>query len=548
MLKKIKILLMVILVFYIVQVPINIYSENKNDKTFKIGFYDYEPYYFFNNKGKPTGYYVDLLELLKKDTGIEYEYMMLEVSKCLERLETGEIDVLLGLGKTPEREDKFIFTDNYVDVEKFGVYTNKDIDYGKLTDLEGVNFAHIKNEANYQWILNFLEEKNISVNKVEVSNYEEAREKLLDGSVDAIAATITDKKLKAKNKIYEFSTGPVYIAVSKGNEELINKINVALDKYSSLDPNPTEELHNKYFNKLAYIGEDTVLKVKIFIIFLIILLSILLYMNIHPKIKKKIIQKKIRERINNNKYLLYYQPIIDPKRKCVMGLESLLRLKDINGNILTPFLFMNEIEENNMGAEISIWILKQLIKDYKEISRYNCIDNEDIYISFNITTKEMENTEFIKEVIKTIKENNVKRNSICMEIIESVKINDLTKIKESINLLKENGIIIAIDDFGVEYSNLDIIEKIEFDILKLDKYFIDNLEESHFRQEIIKFLSNLLVKLDKSIVAEGVETKTQNNIIKNIQNNKIYIQGYYYSKPLPLEKLRDISKSYCKAK
>ncbi len=273
--------------------------------------------------------------------------MMLEVSKCLERLETGEIDLLLGLGKTPEREDKFIFTDNYVDVEKFGVYTNKDIDYGKLTDLEGVNFAHIKNEANYQWILNFLEEKNISVNKVEVSNYEEAREKLLDGSVDAIAATITDKKLKSKNKIYEFSTGPVYIAVSKGNEELIskinvaldkysslapnlddiaanitekklkaknkiyefstgsvyiavskgneeliNKINVALDKYSSLDPNPTEELHNKYFNKLAYIGEDTVLKVKIFIIFLIILLSILLYMNIHPKIKKKIIQKK----------------------------------------------------------------------------------------------------------------------------------------------------------------------------------------------------------------------------------------------------------------
>ncbi len=204
-----------------------------------------------------------------------------------------------------------------------------------------------------------------------------------------------------------------------------------------------------------------------------------------------------------------------------MGFESLLRLKDINGNILTPFLFINEIEENNMGAEISIWILKQLIKDYKEISRYNCIDNEDIYISFNITTKEMENTEFIKEVIKTIKENNVKGNSICMEIIESVKINDLTKVKESINLLKENGIIIAIDDFGVEYSNLDIIEKIEFDILKLDKYFIDNLEESHFRQEILKFLSNLLVKLDKSIVAEGVGTKTQNNIIKNIQNNKI---------------------------
>ncbi len=532
-----KSILSKILIFTIciVQLPTAIYADTNINRTLKVGLYDYDPYYFINKDGKPSGYYNDLLELLKKDLNIEYEYTILEVSKCIERLETGEIDLLLGLAKTPEREDKFIYTDHYIDIEKYGIYTNKDIEYGKLSELEGLKFAYIKNEENYRWIYNFLEEKNISVIPVETDNYEDARNLLLNEEVDAISSTITDKKIRGKNKIYEYSSGPVYIAASKGNEELIHKINDKLQEYSSMNQNPIETIKSKYFSN--NIDKDLMIKINLSLLMVSILILMLMYSKLHPVIKKKIIKKKIKIRMNNGDYILYYQPIINPKEENIIGFEALLRLKDDTGRILTPYFFIKEIEDNDMEEEISLWILKQIIKDHKKISNADYIGNDEFYISFNLSTKEVENEAFIQKIIDIINKESIKKNTICVEIMESVRINDLKRIKKSVNLLRDNGIQIAIDDFGVEYSNLDVIEKLEFNILKLDKYFIDHIETSSMRREIVNFLSNLLEKFDKSIVAEGVERKEQNDIIKNIDNKKLYIQGFYYSKPLPIERI-----------
>ncbi|MCU9811703.1 EAL domain-containing protein [Paraclostridium sp. AKS81] len=107
--------------------------------------------------------------------------------------------------------------------------------------------------------------------------------------------------------------------------------------------------------------------------------------------------------------------------------------------------------------------------------------------------------------------------------------------------LKKCGFMIAIDDFGVEYSNLDILEKLDFDIVKIDKYFIDSIESSIFVKEIIIFLSNICKATNKSIVCEGVEYKCQKDFIKNIKNEKIYIQGYYYFKPLSINEINKIN-------
>lgn len=523
----------------ILSMPINLYAQNETNKTLKVGFYNYEPYYYMNKDGKPDGFYNDLLELLKRDVGIEYEYMMLDVSKCIERLETGEIDLLLGINKTPDREQKFIYTDHYIDVEKYGIYTNKDIDYGKLQELENLRFAFVENEENSNWIYEFLQEKNINTEPVNTTNYEEAKQMLLDETVDAITYTITDSSLRNKNKIYEYSAGPVYIAASKGNEELILKINNMLEEYSRTSKNPLEEIKGSYFGKS--INKDTIMIMSLTIVLLIGIVMFMVLNRIYPIIKNRIVITKIRSRMIKNKYMLYYQPIIDPKRGVLVGFEALLRLKDSKGNILSPYLFIKEIEENDMMSEVSIWILKKILTDYKKIQSYNNINNKEFYISMNVSSKDMENKEFINEAVEIIKNNKIPRSTICMEIVESMKINNLSNMKDAIDKLHDSGIKIAIDDFGVEHSNLDTIEKLKFDILKLDKYFIDGVEISKTRREIIELISRLSATQDKVIIAEGVETEGQRQIIKNMDNQKLYIQGYVYSKPICIEEVNNIS-------
>ncbi|WGX77851.1 EAL domain-containing protein (plasmid) [Paraclostridium bifermentans] len=103
--------------------------------------------------------------------------------------------------------------------------------------------------------------------------------------------------------------------------------------------------------------------------------------------------------------------------------------------------------------------------------------------------------------------------------------------------LKEHGFFIAIDDFGVEYSNLDLLNEIDAKIIKLDKYFINDIKTTLLKRKIIEFVSEICKVSDKSIVCEGVENDEQLEIIKNIDYEKIYIQGFFYSKAISIEEL-----------
>ena len=131
-------------------------------------------------------------------------------------------------------------------------------------------------------------------------------------------------------------------------------------------------------------------------------------------------------------------------------------------------------------------------------------------------------------------------NKICLEIVEKVKINDLEKINTYITDLKRNGFKIALDDFGVEYSNLDRIMKLNFDIIKVDKYFIDSICEDEVQREIVLFIIKIAYFTKKSIILEGVENMNQHNLIKNIDNENLHVQGYLYSKPISIDDIQKL--------
>ncbi|MGL5312652.1 MAG: EAL domain-containing protein, partial [Peptostreptococcaceae bacterium] len=305
-----------------------------------------------------------------------------------------------------------------------------------------------------------------------------------------------------------------------------------------------QSIHKDYMNYI--VKKDEMRKVEdeikvveslnILLITAIVVGSIFAYkINIYPILKIKKLRKKVELNISNNKYLTYYQPIINPKKNEIVGFEALLRLKE-NDKLIMPNIIIKEIEESNMMSKVSIWILTKIIEDYKVIESTKNIGN-NFYISMNISLKEVEDDNVIGEIINIVKSSELKRNAICIEITENIGATNMNKVANNIVSLRNAGILIAIDDFGVEYSNLSIIDSIEYDIVKIDKTFINNIDKSELNKSVILFCDYLLGQKGKVVVIEGVEENNQVEFIKNTKSEKFYIQGYFYSKPVGIDEV-----------
>lgn len=371
---------------------------------------------------------------------------------------------------------------------------------------------------------------------IDVYNYPEDEEYLHDNKVDFIIEnkrSNIDYENKNIKKIFEFSSGPVYIVSRKGNKKLIERINSALGEIEDDEENDT----NLYFNDFDEYLNKLEIK-KLFVGIFLIIITLFIYKKRKNKIFAIRTKRKIRNYMKNDKYILYYQPIVDPKTNGVKGFESLLRLNK-NGKILTPDSFIREIEDNNMSLEVSLWLLKKVIADYRIIKDYRMVKGSNFYISLNVSFKEIENPKFLRSLMKIAKDYKIDDCNICLEIVEKFGMEDIGRIQSAIRIIKEYGFLIAIDDFGVEYSNLDLLNKIDSDIVKLDKYFADNLDKSIINKKTVEFISEICNISNRTIVFEGVEGKYQVNIIKAFPYEKIYIQGYFYSKPVDIETLKD---------
>lgn len=506
-------------------------------KTIKVGFYEYYPYYYLNKNSIPDGYYNELLEVISNKLNLNYEYVDCNITNALQKLKSGEIDLVFGISKTPDREKEYEFTDHYINNDNFAIYTNKNIKSGDLKALNGLKMGYLKGEENNEWILRFLNNKGINVNIKNVSNYLQDKEYLYNNKVDFVVEnTRSNLNYENKNikKIFEFSSGQVYIVSRKDNKKLIERIDSVLGDLEENEEQKDVNLYSKYFNEYL----DKLKNEKLLIVIFLMIILAFIYKKRKDKIFAIRAKRKIRCYMKNDKYILYYQPIVDPKTNKVKGFESLLRLNK-DGKILSPYSFIKEIEDNNMSLEVSLWLLKKIIADYRIIKDYKLVKGSNFYISLNVSFKEIENPKFLRALMKIAKDYKIYDCNICLEIVEKFGMEDIGIIQSAIRIIKEYGFSIAIDDFGVEYSNLDLLNKIDSDIVKLDKYFADNLDKSIINKKTVEFISEICRISNRTIVFEGVEEKYQVDIVKAFPYEKIYIQGYFYSKPVDIETLKD---------
>lgn len=502
---------------------IEIFSLEK-DKNIKVGLYSYAPYYYKDKNNNITGYYHEFLDILCKDANITYEYVNVDIDSGLEKLKSKEIDILLGLHYSEERFKELIYSENYISLDNKKMYIkDMNISYGNLKYLNEKKLAYIKGDLGDSWISNALKSKNVNIDLIGGKNLDECINMFKRGEVELISLPQGNNSLTNYNKIFKYSAGMTYIVGNENSRHIIKKFDEVINtKYKSQYNNKLLNLYNKYFRK-EIIAMHLAILCCIFL-----LIAIISYKIIYPFVKKRVTRRKVILNKKNDNFILYYQPIVNSNNNEVVGFESLLRLKYKNNKILPPSCFIKDIKVSDMFVEMNLWILERVIYDYKVISNYNCYKNKDFYISINLSFEELENEYFVNKIIEIANENKIKPGSICLEIVEKIGIKDLKNIKTTIKNLKNNGFKIAIDDFGIEYANLNILEIIEFDIIKLDKYFADNIVKSKINNEVIKFMSNITLITNKYFVIEGVEENYQIEEIKKICHNNIYTRIFLF--------------------
>lgn len=507
-------------------------AEENNQIT--VGYYDYEPYFYIDKQGQVTGIYHEIIQQLAQDLDLEVNYVMEGFSDIIERSKNNEVDLMLGLHFTEERNESIIYSDLSIGTEELAVYMHEPTMYGDLEQLDGKRFALVTDEQNSKWIASFLKSKGIEPEYIYVKSYGEANQMFALGQVDATIGTIYTDAFEISQQIYRYTAGSVYIGVSPRNTALMYQINSKLQHYASLDNNPIDLIYQKY------LPDQQSSKFMIGLAYGFVICFVCIPMIVfYPKIKYKFVRNQIRQQIGSNRFVPFYQPIVNPHTNEIKGIEALIRFKHPKKGIIGPYAFIDKIEQHEMLDELTLWLLQTIIKDYQRIKKFNHFKNQEApyYISLNLSSREIEDVDMVEKMIRILKESSIPKDSICLEIIERFGISNMEQIQKGVATLKANGFKIAIDDFGVDYSNLKLLEVLDFDILKLDKYFADEMENSKIVKHTIGFLGQLTQKFDKSLVMEGIEEEAQKEFLKSYQYPQMFIQGYYYSKPIPIEEL-----------
>ncbi len=251
--------------------------------------------------------------------------------------------------------------------------------------------------------------------------------------------------------------------------------------------------------------------------------------------RKTCIERILRSAIENNELSINYQPQYDAQKNEIFGFEALLRLNSKELGFVSPLEFISVAEECGYITKISRWVINESCKQtVKWLNRGYKFKS----MSINISSVDIQQSDFLESIKDILKSTGINPNIIELEITETVLMQSLDSSINILEKLMEMGIRIALDDFGTGYSSLNYLGRIPISTLKIDKSFIDNITSSKKKESMINNIIQMAHSMDLKVVAEGVETKEQLSILKDRDCN--YIQGYYFSKPLPeseIEKL-----------
>lgn len=248
----------------------------------------------------------------------------------------------------------------------------------------------------------------------------------------------------------------------------------------------------------------------------------------------KVILANMLTAYNNHEYQAYLQPKISLKTGKIAGAEALVRWIKPDGTCMMPGQFVDILERNGFITKVDFQILEQVMEYLQEAIEQG---EEVVPVSVNFSRRHNEFENFVPSIFKRLDAYKVPSSLIEAEITESVFLSDLTSLDANIRRLRERGVKLSVDDFGSGYSSLNVLGRVSVDTIKLDRQFLHNQERNDGTAfTIIKYLIKMLKHLGFQVLAEGVETKEQVEMLKEADCD--YVQGYFYARPMPIKEFR----------
>ena len=237
---------------------------------------------------------------------------------------------------------------------------------------------------------------------------------------------------------------------------------------------------------------------------------------------------EIASALENGEFVVYYQPKFNLASKTFISSEALIRWDSPTRGLLSPMRFIDTAENGGLIHRIDMYVFEQVCKDLDETRRKG---RRLIPVSINFSLYEFYSPNFVEDIINTIEKYNINPALLELEILEGTTGVNLFLSISILKKIKEYGLRILMDDFGVGYSNFNNLKNLPIDVIKIDKSFIDNIEEDVKSREIAKFMIEFSKEIGLEVVAEGVDNQKQVDILKKFKCDTI--QGFFYSKPLP---------------
>jgi diguanylate cyclase (GGDEF)-like protein/PAS domain S-box-containing protein len=245
--------------------------------------------------------------------------------------------------------------------------------------------------------------------------------------------------------------------------------------------------------------------------------------------QRLMLEMDLRRAIENQEFELFYQPKIDLSDMSLNGVEALIRWRHPQRGLVSPLQFIPLAEETGLIAPIGEWAFEQACR---QIAEWKGLGRPVTKIAVNLSARQFADPQLSVRLAKYVVSYDVNPGDLEIEVTEGAVMADPEQAIETIKAFRSLGLSVSIDDFGTGYSSLAYLKRLPVNIIKIDRAFVNDIGEGRTDAEIAKAIISLGAALGVKIVAEGVETKEQVDILRRF--NCTLAQGYFFGKPMPV--------------
>ncbi|MGD1807529.1 putative bifunctional diguanylate cyclase/phosphodiesterase [Dapis sp. BLCC M126] len=255
--------------------------------------------------------------------------------------------------------------------------------------------------------------------------------------------------------------------------------------------------------------------------------------DIHSYTLKRLeLEQDLQQSFKRQEFLLYYQPIISLTNQKFVGFETLLRWQHTQKGFISPGQFIPIAEETGLIVEIDDWVFTNACLQLKAWQE-NFPQARDIVLSINLSARQLNDSSLTNKIQQILTKTQVSGKNIKLEITETTLMENAVKAVEILSELQQLNIKLSMDDFGTGYSSLSYLQRLPLNSLKIDRSFVNQMDNSQEDLEIVRAIISLAHTLEMELIAEGIETAAQLDILQSLGCE--YGQGYFLSYPLKVE-------------